>query len=280
MNAAYAGPRARAVPRIPENPVREDFTSLPEYAEALDKPEIMPVGYDFEYADIYSLNLVENYVLLVTGAKKSGKSVFMENLMLTAADRGDEVVILELSDDTFARVAEERGLARFTDAKGALELLTRIQAEMVNRAQIKKDCLARKCTEQELFTEALANRRIDIFIGNMTALVGQLHDAESPLVDAQSLFEALCERGRGYNIFLYGEVSDKDEAELMGYTCFDSMRGYRSGIRFGGRFGDQKLFLFENIGYQEQDRSMKSGIGVLPSENREDRVVKVVVPMN
>ena len=190
------------------------------------------------------------------------------------------MVILELSDDTFARVAEERGLARFTDAKGALELLTRIQAEMVNRAQIKKDCLARKCTEQELFTEALANRRIDIFIGNMTALVGQLHDAESPLVDAQSLFEALCERGRGYNIFLYGEVSDKDEAELMGYTCFDSMRGYRSGIRFGGRFGDQKLFLFENIGYQEQDRSMKSGIGVLPSENREDRVVKVVVPMN
>ena len=85
---------------------------------------------------------------------------------------------------------------------------------------------------------------------------------------------------RGYNIFLYAEVSDRDEAELMGYTCFESMRGYRSGIRFGGRFSEQKLFSFENVNYLEQDRSMKAGIGMIPSENRDDRQVKVVVPMS
>ena len=65
----------------------------------------------------------------------------------------------------------------------------------------------------------------------------------------------------------------------MGHTCFDSMRGYRSGIRFGGRVGEQKLFPFENVSYQEQDRSAKPGVGMIPSENREDRQIKVIVPM-
>ena len=131
-----------------------------------------------------------------------------------------------------------------------------------------------------MFTAALVNQRINIFLGNMSALINHLHDPESPAFNAQGLFETICERGRGYNIFLFGEVDDREETELMGYTCFDSMRSYRSGIRFGGRLSEQKLIPFENVGYQEQDRSMKCGIGMIPSENREDRQVKVVVPMS
>lgn len=280
MNAAYTGPRARAIPSIPQNPKRSDFTSLPEYAQALARLELIPVGYDFEYADIFSFNLAKNYVYLVTGTKQSGKSVFMENLMLTGIEKGDEVVILEVKDNRFEGVAEENGLSRYTDGQGVFDFLSRIHGELLERAKIKKACIDAKKSDEEMFAAALENRRIDIFIGNMIALVEELHDPGSPAINAQSLFETLCERGKGYNIFLYGEVSDKDEADLLGYTCFDSMRSYRSGIRFGGRFGEQKIFSFENVNYQEQDRSMKSGIGVIPSENRDDRLIKVVVPMS
>lgn len=279
MNAAYTGPRARTIPQIPANPTREDFTALPEYGEALHTMDLMPVGYDFEYADIYSFNLVENYVFLISGVKKSGKSTLMENLMLTGLERGDEIAILEPGGNRFARIAEDHGLPRYANAQSVYDFLARLHGEMVQRAGIKKDCLDRKATDRELFTAAMANRRIDIFVGNMTQMVAELHDPESPAFNAQALFEALCERGKGYNIFLYGEVTDQEAVDLLGYTCFSSMSGYRSGIRFGGRFGDQKLFPFENVGYQEQDRSMKVGIGVIPSEDREERLVKVVVPM-
>lgn len=158
--------------------------------------------------------------------------------------------------------------------------LSRIHGELVQRAGIKKACLDRKASQEEMFTAAQANSRINIFIGNMSTLIGQLHDPESPVFNARDLFETLCERGMGYNIFLYGEVSDREETDLMGYTCFDSMRGYRSGVRFGGRFSEQKLFPFENVGYQDQERSMKCGVGMVPSENREERQVKIVVPMS
>lgn len=280
MNAAYTGPRARAIPTIPDNPTRENFTALPEYGQLLKRPELMPAGYDFEFADIYSLNLVENYVFLVTGTKKSGKSVFMENLMLNGLERGDEVVILEIGDSRFAQIAQEHTIARYTDDQGVYDFLSRIHGELVQRASIKKECLGRKASQEEMFKAALVNQRIDIFIGNMSALIEKLHNPESPAFNARDLFETLCERGVGYNIFLYGEVNDREEGNLMGYTCFDSMRGYRSGVRFGGRFSDQKIFPFENVSYQEQERSMKCGVGMLPSENRETRQVKIVVPMS
>lgn len=279
MNAAYPGPRARAIPCIPDNPTRGDFTAMPEYVEMLAKSSLLPAGYDFEYASIYAFNLVENHVFLVTGTKKSGKSILMENLMLTSLERGDEVVVLELDDDRFDVFAQEHHIQRCTDGQGIYDLFSRIQREMVARAQIKKDCMARKSSDEEMFTAALANRRIDIFMGNMTALVGHLHDPESPAFNAQDLFVTLCERGRGYNIFLFAEVDDREETELMGFSSFESMRAYRSGIRFGGRLSDQKLFLFENVSYQEQGLSMKCGTGIIPSENKQDRLVRVVVPM-
>lgn len=280
MNAVYTGPRARTIPQIPENPRRVDFTELPEYTQALAKPELMPVGYDFESADVFSFNLVRNYVYLITGTKQSGKSVLMENLMLTAKDRSDDVVVLEINDNQFDRFAQENGIPRYTDGQGVLDIMTRIHGELLSRAKIKKACIDAKRSDEEMFKEALVNQRIDIFIGNMVALVKELQDPNSPAFNALNLFETLCEKGKGYNIFLYAEISDRDEGELLGYTCFDSMRSYRSGIRFGGRFSEQKILSFENIGYQEQDRSMKSGIGVMPSESRDERQIRVVVPLS
>lgn len=280
MNAAYTGPRARPIPSIPPNPTRKDFTSLPEYGEMLNRAELMPVGYEFESAGIYAFDLTKNYVYLITGSKQSGKSVLMENLMRNGADRGDQVVILELEDNRFEQIAEEQGLRRCASEQEVYDFLAEIHQEMISRAGIKKAMLDAKKSDAELFEAALKNPRIDIFLGGMRALIEKLHDVDSPVFNAQGLFESLCERGKGYNIFLYGEVHDKEETDLMGYTCFDSMRSWRSGIRFGGRFGDQKLFAFENVNYQEQDRSMKRGLGVIPSENREERLMKVVVPMS
>ena len=281
MNEAWTGPRARSIPRIPDHPVRADLTALPEYAEALNDPAKMPVGYDFETADVYSLDLAANYVFLVTGAKQSGKTVFMENLILTAAGRGDEIFVANLSGEegsAYTRIAADTGAKLCTDGAGILETLTFIQQEMIRRADIKRECLARKASDREMFDAALVNRRIDLFIGDIQPFVAEIENRESPAIDARNFFETLCEKGKGYNIFLYAEVQDRDQSGLMGYTSFDSLRSFQSGIRFGGRFGEQKIFSFENVGFRDADRGMKPGTGVIPCDNREAPLVKVVIP--
>ena len=282
MNGAWTGAAAKPVPRIPDKPTRKDFTALPEYAEALAKPELMPVGYDFEYASVYSLDLSRNFIYLITGTKRSGKSICMENLIQTAVERGDKVLIADIASERYAEIAQTFNLTRYTDGQGLFELLTTLHGEIDNsaRSALKRDCIARKLSEEELFLETQKNPRIDIFIGDMGSFIRELHDKNSPAINGRTLFEIFCEKGRGYNIFVYGEVNDKDQPTLMGHTCFDTMRSYRSGIRFGGRFGEQKIFSFENIPYQNQERSMKPGLGVIPTDNRDSRLVQVVIPMS
>lgn len=278
MNNAWTGQPARAVPSIPEKPVRSDFTALPDYKDALADPGLMPLGYDFENADVWSFNLVANYVFLITGTRQSGKSVCMENLMETALESGDEVLVLEPGGTRFSAFAQEHGVRYCTGNKDIMECMAHIHGELVSRAKIKKECLDRRVSGEEMFKAALVSKRISLFIGNLSGLIKELYNVQSELAEARSLFETLCERGNGYNVFLYAEVSDKDQADLMGYNCFESMRNYRSGIRFGGRLGEQKVFAFENVGYQEQDRTQKAGLGFIPSENRDARLEKVIVP--
>ena len=279
MNAAWKGPRARTVPHIPEKATRADFTALAEYKTALHDPHILPVGYDAECAEVYSFDLVRNYTFLITGTKNSGKTNLMENLMLSCTERHDKVLIVELEGSRFARMAEAYHLERCTDGGSLLAMFTELQQEMVRRAPIKRQHLDAKSPEDILFDAALENQRIDLFITDMQLLITKLHDPDSPAFNALAFFDTLCERGKGYNIFVYAEMADRDQDELMGYACVDSMRNYQSGIRFGGKFGDQKLLPFENVRYQDQDRSMKVGIGVLPSDDSEAPLVRVVVPL-
>ena len=131
-----------------------------------------------------------------------------------------------------------------------------------------------------MFRETQSNRRISIFITDLFEFVLALNDKDSPAFGARGLFDALCERGKGYNIYLYAELEDKDQSDLMGYACFDSLRNYRSGIRFGGRFGDQRVFAFENVRYQDQDKSMKPGMGVIPSDDRDVPLLRIVTPLS
>lgn len=280
MNDAWTGARAHAVPCIPEKPARADFTALAEYQEALQDPHILPIGYDFEFANVYSFNLVKSYTYLITGTKNSGKSNFMENIILTCAERGDEIVVVDLGENRFARLKDTVTELRYcADGESLLDMFTYVQSEMVRRAPIKKQHMDNRSAPEALFDAAMENRRIDIFVGSLQALVNELHDPDSPAFNAQALFDTLCERGNGYNIFAFCETGDREQDELLGYACIESMRSFQSGIRFGGRLSDQKLLPFENVRYQEQERSMKAGIGVIPSEDSEARLARVVVPL-
>ena len=159
-------------------------------------------------------------------------------------------------------------------------MLSHIQQEMVDRAGLKRACMNRRCSDEELFHETQANRRISLFIADLLTFVQAINEKDSPAFGAKSLFDALCERGKGYNLFLFAELADKDQAELMGYSCYENLRGYRSGIRFGGRFGEQRAFAFENVRYQDQDKSMRPGIGVIPSDDREAVLLRIVTPLS
>ena len=344
MKSAWKGPGAVEPPVIPPKPNHHDFSALADYRKALDNPALLPVGYNFEDAGVYSLNLAKNFAYLVSGTRGSGKSVFMRNVMLSCDERGEEIHIIEFQSAQFKQIAEAHGWKRYTDEYSLAELLLRLYDELKERNKIKAECRARNASEEELFEAAGSNPRINLFITTPLALsesLSKLDIEETPVTEsasgtteaasesasgtteaasesaseateavsenaseateavaaevkpalAMSLSDQLkwlstiCERGAGYNLFIYVEVSDKEldnNLQGVGAPWFTNLADYRSGIRFGGMLNKQhELLPFENTGFRDAgyQSSVRAGVGFIPTDRADEKKTRVVIPM-
>ncbi len=277
MNDAWQKPAAQQVPAAPAVLHREEFVQLPAYQEALRDPAAMPVGLDAETGDLYSFNLRKHFIHLVSGTAKSGKTTMMVNLIRNAVDKGDEVLIVETGGEAFAQIAAEKGLTRATDSKGVADIFLRLSDAMARRAVIKKNCYDQHKSQDETFDAALANRRIDLFLGNLADFLKTVQDPSFPDRGAPGFLDRICERGQGYNLFLYAELEDADKNALFQSYTFTRMKENHGGIRFGGRFHESFLPC-ANVNYKDEEKPMQPGIGVISSKDWKDRLVKVMIP--
>ena len=74
------------------------------------------------------------------------------------------------------------------------------------------------------------------------------------------------------------EAGDNDITDILGYRFMQSFKENGTGIRFGGRYLNQKLFTYANISYKNQGTPLKPGIGVAPSEDENAPLEQIVVP--
>jgi S-DNA-T family DNA segregation ATPase FtsK/SpoIIIE len=333
MKGAWTGVHARKIPHIPEKPTRGEFVALEDYRAALANPALLPVGYNFADAGVYSLNLVRNFAYLVSGTRGSGKSVLMRNVMLTCADRNETAHIVELGSSGFKRIAEEHGWKRYDSPESVAELILWLKQECLRRDKIKAQCRARNASNEELFDAAQQNERINLFIATPLALAEELSKpddyeapkesvsgaadadaskgaeakadktpeakpdesepkAETPApklamsrLDQNTWLSMICERGVGYNLFIYAEVSDRDldnNLQGVGIPWFSHLADYQSGIRFGGMLNKQHdLLPFQNVDYRDEgyQSSVKAGIGFVATDRSDEPKTRVVVPM-
>ena len=189
MNAAWTGPRARMIPRIPEKPTRKEFTELEDYRAALADRSLLPIGYNFADASVYTLDLRKFYTYLVLGTRQSGKTVFMQNVMRTCAERGEEVHIIELHSHTYEQTAHENGWKRYGDADSLTDFFIWLHGECEKRNQIRKECREQGVPQEQYFDRAQANTRLNIFIADPLALsqeLSRLDDSPAPAVETEN----------------------------------------------------------------------------------------------
>ncbi|MDO5550847.1 MAG: FtsK/SpoIIIE domain-containing protein, partial [Lachnospiraceae bacterium] len=105
LNRCWNGRRARQIPRIPEKPVWSQFAALDEVTKLAADDRSLPVGYDMETAQIYSVDLSRNYCYLISGKGRTGKTSFLKTLMCSAKLKGGELVVVELGGQELVKMA-------------------------------------------------------------------------------------------------------------------------------------------------------------------------------
>ena len=90
--------------------------------------------------------------------------------------------------------------------------------------------------------------------------------------------ENLLDKGSLHNVFWMACYNQDDVSKVAGIKMYEYFLRYKKGIHFGGNVAGQRIMNFDYVPFTEQSKSMKPGIGMLPTNDDED-VRKVVIPL-
>lgn len=282
LNALCGDKTARRVPVIPEKPLWDEFVKTAEYTAMIADPRLLPHGYDSGTAEVAALELPQLLTCAVSGTRRSGKTVYMKNLICACRQKDFDVCVIEIGGGEYESIAQQQGCRYVTDGQ---ELFDYVEAELYgevqNRSAAKKQGLEDNLDEEEFFRHMQSYRSKCTFIANAARFTEELYNPQSPANEASEVLELLTgEKGRHYNFYFFAEIGDAEISEVLGWTVMQNFQDNGVAIRFGGRYLSQNMFSYANVPYNLQESATKTGTGVMSSE--EDTCVRkqVVVPNN
>ena len=279
MNQAWGGKRAQPIPEIPEKPTWEIFEELDDVRNSAATDHLLPVAYNSDNAEIYSLDLADMFCYLIMGAAKTGKKNFMKIMIESARLKDSQICLIDGS----GVMATYSGQENITYIGNSDELFTYFQEtfspEFIKRNRIKKQILEEGGEEEELYEHTRKEQPIFLFITDMTWFIETIYAPENISKNMKGFLEVLTMKGKYHNIYLAGILNSEDKNKIAGYTTYVNFASYKTGIHFGGKVAQNTVLNFDYLNYKEQSKSEKAGIGQIAYTGDEKAVKKVVVPL-
>ena len=279
MNQAWKGKKAQPVPEIPEKPTWELFAGLDEVSQAAGTDHLLPVGYNAENAEIYSVDLSEIYCYLIAGAARTGKKNYLKIMMASARMKGSQICLIDGSERMNAYAGQED----ICYISGVEELFTyfrdTLTPEFQRRNRIKQQILAEGGEEEELYEYTRKEQPVFLFISDMLWFMEAVYAAEGISRGMNRFLENLTAKGRYHNIYFVGVLDMEDKNAVRGYSAFTNFAAYKTGIHFGGNVSQNSFMRFDYLPFKEMTKTEKPGIGQLPESEGNDTTRKIVVPL-
>lgn len=274
----WTGKPARKIPRLPEKAVWSEFEQLDGTQTAIQDDRSLPVGYEMETADVYSVDLARVYCYMISGKGRTGKTNLLKIMAMSAQKKGGRLAVVELGGQELMRFSENIG-ARYVDSYAAYkEYMFEFVPEFQRRNKIRKECLTQGMEEDEIYSCMAQEENYYFFISDLASFVTALHD---PSVAQDNLWGGMAnlfEKGFMHGFWFFACFDQDRRVELIGKEVYESFVRSCRGIHMGGNVAAQRLFEFNGMPYSEQAAVEKAGIGAVPPSDNE-RWHKVLVPL-
>lgn len=277
LDQCWQGKRARGIPQIPEKPLWAEFATLDEVVSLTEDDRSLPVGYDAETADIYSIDLTRNYCYLISGKGRSGKTNFLKVLMGAARMRSGRLAVVEFGGQELQKAAEGLEAEYIHTYDGYKEFMGRFVPVFQERNRIKKECQRQGMEEQEIYTRLASETPYFIFIADLAAFTMAAHGEQGMKDNLWGAMANLFEKGFLHNIYFMACLNQDQRMELMGKAVFEQFIRSKKGIHLGGNVTAQRIFDFNGMPFSEQSAAEKPGIGAIPPGDNEP-YRRIVIP--
>lgn len=269
---------ARQIPFIPENPTYEDLSGIDEYKDVIEKQWLLPVGYNFEDASVYSIDLMKTYCYSITGKGRTGKTNLLRLIMLAALKKNGKYAVIEKSRNELCGFKAENISYLQTDAE-ILEYFKSITDDFIQRNKLKKELADNGFSDEIIFEKMQKFPPIFIFVSDVCEFIESVYHPEGNVGNMSGFFENIFEKGFLHNIYFFGCINTDDAASVTGFKAYHLFTAYRTGAHLGGNVAAQRIFNFQNIHYSQVSKSMKKGEALVPSSDDDTVAEKVIIPL-
>lgn len=276
MRNVWTGRRARPIPEIPKKPVWSEFAQLEDMDKLVKDDRHLPIGYNSENAAVYGIDLSRTYCYLVTGKARSGKTNLLRAVVNSALAKGGETVIFDFKGELL-NLEEKEGIEYIRTKAELFTFFQKLMPDFIARNQKKKANIQAGLSDEELYVDMRRFPARYLILPDLGDFIQNVKNPET-FGNAGPFIENLLDKGSLHNVYWFAALQPDDVLELGGTRMYDLFVRYRTGIHFGGNVSGQRIFTFDYVPYNEQTKALKTGIGLLPSQE-EETVHRVVIPL-
>ncbi len=277
MSNNWKGKCARKIPVIPEKPVWIDFEKLDEYETALDSKELIPVGYNQDNAEIYSINMIDFFCYMIYGRQKSGKTNFIKATLNSVLNKNIKCAIIDSDRAELSRYENSPNVTYMNDEKVITGFVRNELSQLfVERKPILQEFIDKDLERDEIFVQM--NQKCEpyfVFITDMAWFLEVAYNIDNNL---GGRLENLISKGDMYNIYFVSEINTLKVRECMGYQLFNICTEYRTGINIGGETVNNDWLDFDYVDYKEAAQKSAMGVAQVPGYGDYSQVKNIVVP--
>ena len=278
MDARYTGRRPRVIPFIPSDPVLDDLCSLEEYKEKIKDRDLLPFAYNQSDASVYSIDLKRVYCYMVNGKRRTGKTNVLKLLMHSIKDKNENAVVIETKDNNLSSLSREYGFKYLKEDIEIFEYFSSITNDFIERNKFKRELISNGMSDDEIYEKMKSFAPIYIFIDDFVDFINHIYRPSDGITNMSGFFENVFEKGYMHNICFFASIDTDESSFAAGLKCFDLFTQYKTGVHLGGYFSSQRIFNFQNIGFNQMSKGMKRGEGTVPSPDDDTFALNIVVP--
>ncbi len=269
---------APKIPSIPEKPVMQLLEENQEYQEAILKPSLLPVGYRYSDASIYSVHLDRIYCYFISGKKHTGKTTYLRVLMKSVYKKGGKIFVIEKKNQKLAFAAEQYHATYIGSDKEQFSFFKSLFRVFAERNKYKQELVQQGKDEGEIYEQMQKFPPAFIFLADLKEFLKSAYEPPEDIGTMSGTLENIWEKGMYHNIYFFACLNMEDMIDLSMYPAYKHFTSYKMGVHLGGNVASQTIFDFQNIRYQEASKSMAKGIGLTPSLDDETEAERIVFP--
>lgn len=275
----WKGICAEPIPEIPKNPTLEQFRLQKEYETCIRGGTTLPVGYHGMESGLLSMDIWTEDHFLIGGRKGSGRKNVAKVLMDSAKYAGGTIYVFGTKKGALKEYAKNCSAEYLEDTVSWYECFNSLMPEWKKRNLQRKRVLERGICEEERQTERTKATLFFLVIEDLYDFLKQIYEVEDGNGNMKHFLENVIEKGAGNGICWIGIWDVEDMRKCMAFPAFLRLAKEKTGIYLGGRLLEQKIFSYDNVTFEEEQKETDAGSGYLFSRSQKNKAIPIVVPL-